>query len=300
MKKLKKQLTYQNKKNLRGYGFISFWLAGTVLWFIIPALNSIEYSFRNVNPNNKNMLGEWTGLKNYIYAFTSDALYMNKLQESLKETAMLTPLIVIFSLFIAVLLSQKFKGRNFASAIFFIPVIIASGPVYNIISGDISKSGTDSGAEFSSMFRTDIIGDFFETMGIYNLNSSFVGIIETVSSEIIGLVWYSGIQILIFLASLSTIPQSAREIASIEGATAWEYFWKVTLPYISPAITANIVFTSINTFTYQDNGVISRILDMQAEWNYGIASAMAWSYFLAVLIFTGILVLIFNKFLKWD
>lgn len=294
-----KNLSYQQRKNIRGYGFISVWIIGVIIWFIIPAINSLEYSFRNVNPNNENMLGEWKGIDNYIYAFSSDAYYTQRLWESLKETVIMTPITVIFALFIALLLNRKFKFRNFAVSVFFLPVIIASGAVYNIISGDISKTSTDNSIQFSSMLSGNISESLSEITGFYGADT-IIETAEMISSEIINLVWYSGIQIVIFMAVLQTIPQSAKEIAIVEGATEWEFFWKITLPYISPAITANTIITAINTFTVQNNQVIRRILDMQSEWYYGRASAMAWSYFIIILIFTGILILIFRNIFRWE
>lgn len=287
------KISYRKKRSLRGYAFISVWLLGTLLWFIIPVISSAGYSFFEFNPSDRNAERQWQGLDNYIYAFTADASYSEYLWKSVRETAVMTPLIVIFSLFSAVLLNHKFKGRSFAAAVFFIPVIVASGPVYNIISDDIAKAVTDRSV-------SDIYESFLISAGIYDVNSSFLSLAEKLSSQATELIWYSGIQILIFTVSLGMIPKSAEEIALIEGATSWEYFWKVVIPYISPAITANIVFTVINTFTYQNNKVIRRILDMQAEWNYGKASAMAWSYFIIVLVFTVLFILIIKKIFRWE
>lgn len=286
---------YRRKRSLRGWAFISVWLLGTLLWFIIPVISSAGYSFFEFDPSDRNSAKYWQGLDNYIYAFTADSSYSENLWKSVGETAVMTPFIVIFSLFCAVLLNHRFRGRNFAAAVFFIPVIVASGPVYNIISDDIAKAVTDRSV-------SDIYEKFLIAAGIYDINSSFLSLAEKLSAQAAELIWYSGIQILIFTVSLSMIPESAEEIACIEGATRWEYFWKVEIPYISPAITANIVFTVINTFTYQNNKVIRRILDMQAEWNYGKASAMAWSYFIIVLLFTGLFLMVVRKIFsrKWE
>lgn len=280
------KLSYKRKKRLKGYFFISLWLVGTLLWFIIPAVNSVQYSFRKVSPDSDNILGEWRGLENYIYAFTSDAYYTQYLWESVWQTVLSVPLIIILSLFIAVLLNNKFRFHNFAVSVFFLPVIIASGPVYKVISENISKAGEQNS------------GIFFSNE-IYSGNA-VINVLQSASSEIINLVWYCGIQIIIFLAVLQTIPQSAKETALVEGATEWEFFWKVTLPYISPAVIANIVFTAVNSFTFQDNKVIKRIMDMQSEWHYGRAAAMAWSYFILIMIFALILILIFRKLFVWD
>ena len=183
---------------------------------------------------------------NFKYAFAADPQYKQNLITVLKDTAITTPMILIFSLFIAVILNQEFKGRGFARAIFFLPVIIATGPVYNIISGDIASTGADSGAQFSTLFETDIVDQLLEFVGVMNISAQLSNIINSVVTNIFGLVWSSGIQILIFLAALQNIPVSAKEAASMEGATAWEYFWKITLPYVSPMILANFIYTVID------------------------------------------------------
>ena len=294
------QMPYEKRKGLYGYGFIALWFVGTLIWFVYPLLNSLMYSFMEVRPETGGMQGNWVGLDNYIYVFTGDQNYAKYLVTVLGETALETPLILIFSLFIAVILNQKFKGRAFVRAVFFLPVIIATGPVYNIINGDISKSGASSAGQFSTMFSTDLMGDLFQFLGIYGLNEHVQPMVENVSNNIFGIVWNAGIQILIFLAALQNIPVSAKEAAQMEGATAWEYFWKITLPYVSPMILACLIFTVIDSFTAPDNLVMGRVLDMQKDWQYGHAAAMAWVYFAIVLAAVGVITLIMNEFIYYE
>lgn len=180
------------------------------------------------------MHGPFVGMDNYNYAFNVDPNYRQYLLKVLKDTAWKTPLILVFSLFVAVILNQKFKGRTFSRAVFFLPVIIATGPVYNIINGNLQSTGNSDASQFSTMFSTDLLGDLMQFLGIYGISDGMQTTIETVSDNIFGIVWNSGIQILIFLAALQNIPVSAKEAAQMEGATAWEYFWKITLPYVSP------------------------------------------------------------------
>lgn len=294
------QMPYEKRKGLYGYGFIALWFVGTLIWFVYPLLNSLMYSFMEVRPETGGMQGTWVGLDNYIYVFTGDQNYAKYLVTVLGQTALETPLILIFSLFIAVILNQKFKGRAFVRAVFFLPVIIATGPVYNIINGDISKSGASSAGQFSTMFSTDLMGDLFQFLGIYGLNEHVQTMVENVSNNIFGIVWNAGIQILIFLAALQNIPVSAKEAAQMEGATAWEYFWKITLPYVSPMILACLIFTVIDSFTAPDNLVMGRVLDMQKDWQYGHAAAMAWVYFAIVLAAVGVITLIMNEFIYYE
>ena len=294
------KMPYEKRKGLYGYGFIALWLIGTLIWFVYPLFESLRYSFMDVRPEQGGMQGTWVGLQNYIYVFTGDQNYRKYLLQVLAETLWKTPLILVFSLFIAVILNQKFRGRTFARAVFFLPVIIATGPVYNIINGDISNSGASSAGQFSTMFSTDLMGELFQFIGIYGLSDKMQTMIETVSNNIFGIIWNTGIQILIFLAALQNIPTSAKEAAQMEGATAWEYFWKITLPYVSPMILACLIFTVIDSFTSPDNLVMGRVLDMQADWKYGYASAMVWVYFLIVLAAVGLITWILNHFIYYE
>lgn len=294
------KLPYEKRKGMYGYGFISVWLVGTAIWFLYPLVESLRYSFMNVSPDVGGMKGEWVGMKNYIDVFTSDKFYAQYLVSVLVETLWKTPLILIFSLFIAVILNQKFRGRTFARAVFFLPVIIATGPVYNIINGDISKSGASSAGQFSTMFSANLMGELFQFLGIYGISSNLQTMVETVSNNIFGIIWNTGIQILIFLAALQNIPVSAKEAAQMEGATAWEYFWKITLPYVSPMILACLIFTVIDSFTSPNNLVMGRVLAMRSDMAYGYASAMVWVYFLIVLAAVGLITWILNRFIYYE
>ncbi len=293
-------LSYERKKGLYGYGFIALWMIGTIFFFLVPLIKSVDFSFRNVLPGKGGMDGPYVGFDNYYEAFANDPQYWTKLVEVLKDTLIQTPLILIFSLFIAVILNQEFKGRVLARAIFFLPVIIVTGPVYSIITGDIGTSGAESASQFSTMFETDLVGELLNFIGIYNISTSLTEVIQTLTNEILNIVWSSGIQILIFLAALQNIPHSAKEAAQMEGATAWEYFWKITFPYVSPMILANFIYTVIDKFTDPTNPVMTRILEKQLEWEYGLAAAMAWAYFLIVLIGIAAIVGIINKFVYYE
>lgn len=295
------RLSYQRRKSLYGYCFISLWLIGTLLFFLIPLGKSIAYSFSKVSIKPGRIDMDWVGIDNYSYAINKDPQYTDLLEETLIETLWKTPLILIFSLFIAVVLNQKFRGRALARAVFFLPVIIATGPVYEIISGDIKSTGNTGAAQFSTMFRTDLVGDLMRDLGFYGMSERMTSFITTVADNVFGIVWSSGIQILLFLAALQNIPPSAREAAQIEGATAWEYFWKITFPCVSPFILANLIFTVIDSFTNPMNRVMRRIMLFQTEeMNYGLSSAMTWLYFGIVLIAIGAAAAIINRFIYYE
>lgn len=298
--KRRKGLTYERRKAMYGYAFIGLWLVGTLFFFVIPLLRSLLYSFSTVSIKPGAVETKWVGLAKYNNALNVDGKYTLLLKETLLETLWKTPLILIFSLFIAVILNQKFKGRTFARAIFFLPVIIATGPVYKIISGDMQTTGSTAGMQTSTMFSADLIGELMQFLGVYGISDSLSSVIQSVADNIFGIVWSAGIQILIFLAALQNIPPSAREAAQLEGATAWEYFWKITFPYVSPFILANLIFTVIDSFTNPTNKVMGRIMDLRSDFRFGEASAMVWIYFAVVLAAIGLVTFIVNKFVYYE
>lgn len=294
------KMGYEKRKSMYGYGFIALWFVGALVFFMVPLVQSFLYSFQDIRPDTGGMVGGWVGLEKYNYALNVDPNYRQYLVSVLQATLWKTPLILVFSLFVAVILNQKFKGRTFARAVFFLPVIIATGPVFNIINGNMASTGNSDASQFSTMFSTDLLGELMEFLGIYGISDSVQTTIETISDNIFGIVWNAGIQILMFLSALQNIPVSAKEAAQIEGATAWEYFWKITLPNVSPMILTCFIFTIIDSFTDPNNVVMGRISDLQMDWKYGEASAMAWIYFSIVLVAIGIVTLILNKFIYYE
>ena len=284
-----------------GYGFLAIWIIGTIYFFIKPLIVSFIYSLNETSITLGAMQLKFIGIQNYIDTFTKDTDYVDALLAVLKDTLWKTPLIIIFSIFIAVILNQKFRGRTFARAVFFLPVIIATGPVMSIINGDMDSSGYAGGADqFSTMFETDMAGALLRFLGVYNISDSVTEVISLITSDIFNLVWNSGIQIIIFLAALQNIPFSAKEAAQIEGATGWEFFWKITLPYISPMIIANLIYTIVDSFIDPANGVMALVLQQASAWNHGYSAAMAWAYFLIVILALGIVLPIVNKFVYYE
>ncbi len=298
MKKL--HMSYEKKKGLYGYGFIALWFVGALMFFIIPVFKSFWYSFNTVTPETGALSQVWIGVKNYKDAFLKDPNFNQYLVTALKDMALKLPVIVIFSMFVAIIINQKFRGRTIARAVFFLPVIIATGPVYAIITGDLSNNGNNSAEQFTTMFETDMVDQLLEFIGVYGLGTTFTDMLTELTSDILNLVWNCGIQIIIFLSALQGIPTTAKEAAAIEGATSWEFFWKITLPYVSPMILVNIVYTVIDTFRDPTNQVMERILIVQSDWKYGYAAAMAWSYFGIILVILGIIFAVMNKLVWYE
>lgn len=305
------KIPYEKKKGLYGYGFIALWAIGTLWLFVIPVITSLWYSFCDTELLDKagalqkgmttaGIYTEWNGFKNFIKAFTIDTDFPRYLAESLTEILPQAAVILIFSLFIAVILNQKFRGRTLARAIFFLPVLIATGPIISVINGDMASQGVSDASQFSTLFKTDLVSELMEFIGIYNINQTFTEFIQDITSNVLNLVWNSGIQILIFLSALQNIPPSAKEAANMEGATAWEFFWKITFPIISPMILANLVYTIIDAFVSTDNVVMEYVLAQSRNWEYGYSAALAWIYFAIVGAVLGLVCFIVNRFVYYE
>ena len=295
------KIPYERRKALYGYGFIALWAVGSIYFFIAPLIQSLIYSFHQTKIVTGGMQMSNPGFKNYYNAFRKDQYYVPALTAMLKDTLLNTPLILVFSVFIAVILNQKFKGRTAARAIFFLPVIIATGPVIDIINGNMSTGGYAGGSEqFSTMFETNLVDDLLTFLGIYNISDKLTTIITTLTSDISNLVWKCGIQILLILSALQGIPYSAKEAASMEGATAWEYFWKITLPYISPMLISSLVYTIVDSFVDPSNDVMTLVLNQSKQWEHGYSAAMAWAYFAIIGVILAIVMAIINKFVYYE
>ncbi len=312
-KKIKKsRIPYEKKKGLYGYGFLLIWFLGVIYMFIIPIITSACYSMSEVkmvatvqeaqmyNMDRPGIYANWNNFANFQEILFRDQKYLPALTESLGNLVPQTLMVMVFSLFIALLLNQKFRGRTFARAVFFLPVLVATGPVIAVIRGDIADNGISGAEQFSALFQTDLVDELLEFLGIYNLNQQLTETIQTITSDIFNLIWAAGIQILIFLAALQQIPASAKEAASMEGATGWEFFWKITFPMISPMILANLIYTIIDTFIDSENPVMTLVFDQIHNLEYGKSAAMAWVYFLVVGAALGLIVLIVSRFVFYE
>ncbi len=294
-------IPYEKRKALYGYGFIALWFFGSIYFFILPLIQSLIYSFHQTKIVTGGMEMSNPGFKNYYNAFRKDQYYVPALTAMIKDTLLNTPLIIVFSVFIAVILNQKFKGRTAARAIFFLPVIIATGPVIDIINGNMSTGGYAGGSEqFSTMFETNLVDDLLNFLGIYNISDRLTTIISELTADIMNLVWKCGIQIILFLSALQGIPYSAKEAASMEGATSWEYFWKITVPYISPMLIAALVYTIVDSFVDPSNDVMTLVLNQSKQWEHGYSAALAWAYFAIVGAILAIVLAIINRFVYYE
>lgn len=277
-----KKLSLEQKNRYYGLYFILPWFVGFLFLFMIPLLSSLRYSLSNLQVTDEGFSLDFIGFDNYREALLSHESYVRILTESVINIGVNTPLIIIFSLFFAVLLNQKFRGRVLARAIFFLPVILASGIIASIENGDLMqsvvKSANDTtGGDLSVMDNLQLTVMLVQS----GIDIRFVEYLTGAVSRIYEIVSQSGVQILIFLAGLQSISPSLYEAAKIEGSTGYEAFWKITFPMISPLILTNLVYTIIDSFISDET---SRLVVDTAfkSFDFGLSSAMAWMYFAVI------------------
>lgn len=288
----RRPLSYEKKKSAYGYVFISMWLIGAVVFFLIPFVSAVIYSFHDMQIDPGNVVLTSPGWQNYRRMFVEDSEFLPAFTSTLGSVLAQMPLICIFSLFIAVILNQKFRGRVIARAIFFLPVIITSGVVMNIINGDQFIGQIMSGQRSSMMFEASSVRDMLTATGLDQIAVDFI---VSVVDRIFDLSWSSGIQILIFLAGLQSISPTLYEVCRVEGANAWVTFWKVTLPMIGPMIVVGLMYTIIDNFIDYANPMFQYIQKVSGRIDFAYASAMSLVNFLVIFLLIGAVYLILNR-----
>lgn len=279
-----KNMSLQERRGLWGWVFIAPWIIGFTILFAVPLIQSLIYSFSELSLTTDGMQLEFLGISNYVDALTKNVDFNRTLIEVIVDMVVNVPLIVFFSLFIAVVLNQQFRGRMIARAVFFLPVILASGVIFSIESGDFLQS-VMSGAGGEEQSAQSGLRSFQLEMLLLDagINQHIITYLTEAVNRIYDIVGASGVQIIIFLAGLQSISPHLYEVAKIEGATGYESFWKITFPMISPLILINIIYSIIDSFT--DNDMTTLLQETAFDnFNFGLSGAMGWVYFIAISI----------------
>lgn len=272
--------------------FISLWLIGFIFLFLSPFISAIRYSLSDVAIESGYVKQEWVGLKNYTELFTKNSEFLPAFTGTLGHVLVKTPPIIIFSVFIAVLLNQNFHGRTLVRSIFFLPVIISGGIAIEIINGNYFLSLISSGARSSGMFQSQSIEAALLSAGI---PQTAINYIQDIVNSVFQLSWNSGIQILIFLAGLQSIPATMYEVAQVEGSNSWITFWKVTMPMLAPMLVVNVFYTIVDTMISYSNDMFKLIDTYSNNLYFDEASAMAIINFIVIMILVGVVWLVGNR-----
>lgn len=268
-----------------GYLFMLPWIIGFSVFMAFPIGWSLYLSFNKVRLTGEGFKYQWIGLQNFKDALFKDNEYSVQIIAFFQQMLLILPVIIIFSLLIAILLNQNFPGRFIFRAIFFLPVIFSTGQVLT----ELFQQGAGD-VPFVSQYGID-------TFVLENVNKSLADPIIEFLSMMILILWSSGVQILIFIAGFQTVSRSIYEAVRIDGASPWESFWKITLPSVVPFIALNLLYTTVDLFTFPLNPVMEQIRKnmFNASTGYGYASALAWLYFLLIVILIGFILWFLNS-----
>ncbi len=300
--KIFKKASLTDRRARAGYAFVLPFLIGIVLIYIPILVDSIWFSFNNLKPVQGGGLSlEFNGIGYYVAAF-ENSTFTTALLSAIQNLLFEVPAIIVFSLFIAVVLNQKMLGRAVFRAIFFVPVIISTGIMESINSQDKMTDGAGDGINDGSGSEggaNDIISilDVQVLFSSMKVGGELVTYVVSLVNNVYNIINYSGIQMLIFLAGLQSISPAIYEACQIEGATAWETFWKITFPMISPMILVNAIYTIIDSFTRTNNPVIAHVSKLT---DIGQQSAMSWMYFIIVGLILGIFAAIASSFVFYQ
>ena len=295
MKNQNKLAGLQKRKAVSGYLFVMPFIVGFLAFMVKPFFESLYMSFCVIELGPGKFDKNFAGLENYVRAFTIDAEFNRLLVEETQKMFFNALAVMGFSFFVALILNQKFKGRAFVRAIFFLPVILSSGVILGVEFNNSLMASMQTAIEDNAgnASITGAIQNILMTSGIGT--KAFEKVFEVVDG-IYDVAIASGIQIIIFLSGLQTIPGSMYEAASIEGCTKWESLWKITFPMISPLFLVNWIYTIVDYCMRSDNEIMNKISDQMISYlNYGFASAMSWIYFLIVIVIIAISSYIISK-----
>ena len=278
----KNKLTLLQKRGLTGILFVLPWVVGFILFYVRSLIMTGQFAFNELTIDAVNGGYQLTpvGWENFRYAFKVHGSFKQILTSSVGNMLIDVPLIIFFSLFMAMLLNKKFPGRAVVRAIFFLPVILNSGAITaamelseQMMAGGISSQAAEVTATVGSTMALDIdyLISMFMNLGI---PASLLDYIVAAVDRINDIIAASGIQIVIFIAALQSIPGSMYEVAKIEGATGYETFWKVTFPMVMPHIITNVVYTIVDSFT--ESEVVTLAYDVAFDqFNYGLSSVFS-------------------------
>ena len=287
LKSIKRKSTFKSRSYAESILFVLPWSIGFLLFFAYPIFSSIQLSFSRIDHLiNYNM--SFVGMQNYYSALFFNTEYVPILINSIITTVVMIPCIVFIAMILAIILNGKIAVRGFFRSIFFLPVLLGTGFVMQQLLGTGSTDGSTAGAVSGIMMPQQLLSQ---------LNPQVLSVITLIFSNLTMILWKSGVQIIIFLAGLQSIPKSVYESAKVDSASEWEIFWKITMPMLAPITVLNLIYTIVDSFTDLSNPVIKYILDTsQNQTLFGQVAAMSWIYLLFVMVVMAIVFIFSRKY----
>lgn len=300
LKRKKRIKGIESRKSRYGWMFISPWVLGFILFFLVPIVQSVIFAFSYVELDIGGFITEFVGLEHFKYLWNEDTEFVTNLSSALGNLLYSLPLTVALSLTFAVILNQRFRGRLLARAVFFLPVIIASGVIMEILTN--ATSGGMSAVGGSNEYSQGMI-DFDTILGTLNLPTSVTQTLSGYLSNIFNLVWDCGVQTVLFISGLQSVPAALYEVSKVEGTTKWEDFWYITFPMLGNTTLLVIIYTIIELVVKATNPVIKQAYNlMLTNQIYDESSAILWFYFAIVGVISGIVIAAYNRLLlrRWQ
>lgn len=293
MMKRKRKHKWLTRKEAVGLLFMSPFIIGFTMLFLRPLLQSLIYSFNEVSIAKEGVAYDFIGLANYQRALFGDGKFIRTLLPVIGKYLLEVAVIVLFSIFMAILLSQKFAGCLFFRTACFLPVIFAAEKVLwyleeNGISGDLGEvsNGISAVSQSGTVFIYKIIEHFGMGAEVTDFLLEHVNGIFDVATD-------SGVSIVLFIIGLQAIPSYLYEVCDIEGATKWETFWKITFPMLSPTILLCLVYNLIVRFN--SNNEIVQLINKEKFAKLGYSSAQTWLYSILIIILVVIVYRVVSK-----
>jgi len=278
----KRSISYQARRNaLVGYAFMAPWIIGFLIMTAWPFVRTIYLSFFNVTWDVTGRSYDFVGIDNYHLAFLRNADFVPNLIEFVIMQITYAPVITVLAFILALLLNREIKGRGFFRAVFFLPVIIMSGPVMHEL--------LDSGAMATYVITIDHV----MVRMVLHYSLTITNALVHMFSNYTIILWFTGIPIILFISGLQKIDTGILEAARIDSATSWQILWKITLPMLRPIIMVSFILTIVQLANYALNPVLPMLqaaID-DTVGGLGLASAFAWVYTVVVLLLIGVVFL---------
>jgi len=299
----KSRLSLTARKNLMGYWFVLPFVLGMILLYIPALVEAFRYSISTIDIVPGSYELNYVGTANYHHVLQVDPTFIRSIFETTGDLFLNVAIILIYALIMATILNRNIGAKGFYRALLFLPVIIATGVITeaenttftNVSSGtlDIEAGAAIAGGLFSEVDITLLINSL-------SLSPDLTNIVVSAINNIYSIVTSSGVQLIIFLAGLQSISPAVYESATVEGATWWESFWKITIPMISPLILVNMVYTIVDSFTRYGNPVMDGIFSLISTAEYTEAAARAFVYLVIVGVIIAIVMAVVNKFIFYE
>jgi ABC-type sugar transport system permease subunit len=282
--KKKKGLTIKTQNSLTGLAFLMPWIVGLMVFTVFPIAYSLWMSLCRMNFTSTGLESAFIGTQWYQEIFTADAKFIPALISTVQFIAFSTPMILVSSIILALLLNSIKKGKGFFRALFFFPVVVVSGPVMSKLIGNDATMLVQA-------------ADY----GVYQIIEGLPELISVpllyIFDNVVLILWYSGVQILIILAGLQKISPTIYEAAAIDGASSWQVFWKITFPHLRPTILLCGIYTVVDLACMAGNDVVKLVNNNMTRIDapYSYSAAISWLYALVVLILLGVTFLLLRE-----